>query len=119
VRRLRPCRRSVGLAGLQRLTAQVFSAEGPANRKPAGPQCHRAAATLASLLRKRPIGIALSEHLEGDGEIVFRHACKMGLEGIISKRRNSPYKSGPTLNWIKSKNPESAAVLREATEDWS
>jgi bifunctional non-homologous end joining protein LigD len=46
-------------------------------------------ATLASLLRKGPIGIALSEHLEGDGEIVFRHACKMGLEGIISKRRNS------------------------------
>src|SRR4051812_23818670 len=47
-------------------------------------------ATLASLLRKGPIGIALSEHLEGEGEIVFRHACKMGLDGIISKRRNSP-----------------------------
>jgi bifunctional non-homologous end joining protein LigD len=76
-------------------------------------------ATLASLLRKRPLGIALSEHLEGEGEIVFWHACKLGLEGIISKRRNSPYKSGPSLNWIKSKNPESAAVQREATEDWS
>jgi bifunctional non-homologous end joining protein LigD len=49
-------------------------------------------ATLASLLRKGPLGIALSEHLEGDGELVFRHACKMGLEGIISKRRNSPYR---------------------------
>jgi bifunctional non-homologous end joining protein LigD len=47
-------------------------------------------ATLASLLRKGPLGIALSEHLEGDGEIVFQHACRAGLEGIISKRRNSP-----------------------------
>jgi bifunctional non-homologous end joining protein LigD len=76
-------------------------------------------ATLASVLRKRSLGIVLSEHLEGDGETVFRHACKMGLEGIVSKRRNSPYKSGTSLNWIKSKNPESAAALREATEDWS
>ena len=76
-------------------------------------------ATLASLLRKAPPGIALSEHLEGDGEIVFRQACRLGLEGIVSKRRNSPYKSGTSLNWIKSKNPESAAVLREAAEDRS
>jgi hypothetical protein len=49
-------------------------------------------AALASLLRKGPLGIGLSEYLEGDGELAFRHACKMGLEGIVSKRRNSPYK---------------------------
>jgi bifunctional non-homologous end joining protein LigD len=75
-------------------------------------------ATLASLLRKAPPGIAVSEHLEGDGQLVFGHACRLGLEGIVSKRRNSPYKSGTSLNWIKSKNPGSAAVLRESTEDW-
>jgi bifunctional non-homologous end joining protein LigD len=76
-------------------------------------------ATLASLLKNGPLGITFSEHVEGDGAMVFRHACKMGLEGIVSKRRDSLYKFGTSLNWIKSKNPESAAALREATEDWA
>jgi ATP-dependent DNA ligase len=76
-------------------------------------------ATLASLLRKPPSGIALCGHIEADGELVFRHACKMGLEGIVSKRRDSRYSSGASPNWVKSKNPASAAALREATEDWS
>ena len=72
-------------------------------------------ATLASLLRKSPAGNSLCEHLEADGEVVFGHACKMGLEGIVSKRRDSRYSSGATTNWVKSKNPQSAAVKREAT----
>jgi bifunctional non-homologous end joining protein LigD len=75
-------------------------------------------ATLASVLRKPPRGIVLCEHMEADGELVFLHACKMGLEGIVSKRRGSRYSSGLSSNWIKSKNPDSAAKLREATEDW-
>jgi bifunctional non-homologous end joining protein LigD len=52
------------------------------------------------------------------GELVFRHACKMGLEGIVSKRRDSRYASGTTPNWVKSKNPHSAAVERETNKDW-
>jgi bifunctional non-homologous end joining protein LigD len=76
-------------------------------------------ATLASLVRQASVGIAVSEQLEGDGENIFRHVCKLGLEGIVSKRRDSPYKSGPSLNWIKSKNPASAAGLREAAADWA
>jgi bifunctional non-homologous end joining protein LigD len=45
-------------------------------------------ATLASVLAKASPGLRLNEHLEhDDGEMVFRHACKMGLEGIVSKRR--------------------------------
>jgi bifunctional non-homologous end joining protein LigD len=32
-----------------------------------------------------------------DGDIVFRHACKLGLEGIVSKRKGSPYRSGARL----------------------
>jgi integrase len=35
-----------------------------------------------------------NEHLEGDGTTVFAHACKMGLEGIVSKRKDSAYRSG-------------------------
>ena len=52
-----------------------------------------------------------------DGETVFRHACKMGLEGIISKRRNSPYRSGRSPDWLKMKNPACEAVRREEEEE--
>ena len=45
-------------------------------------------------------------------------ACKMGLEGIPSKRVGSPYVSGRSRHWIKSKNPAAPAVQREAEEDW-
>jgi bifunctional non-homologous end joining protein LigD len=63
--------------------------------------------------------LRLCEHLEhGDGAIVFAHACKMGLEGIVSKRRHSPYRSGRSPDWLKSKNPACEAVRREAEEDW-
>ena len=75
-------------------------------------------ATLASLL-SRPTGFRLNEHLEhDDGAEVFAHACRMGLEGIVSKRKDSRYTSGRSLHWIKSKNPEASAVKREAEEDW-
>jgi bifunctional non-homologous end joining protein LigD len=77
-------------------------------------------ATLASLFRQpRRTGLRLAEHLEGDGPTIFGHACKLGLEGIVSKRKGSRYLSGRSPHWIKSKNPESAAALREATEDWN
>jgi bifunctional non-homologous end joining protein LigD len=44
-----------------------------------------------------------SEHNEGDGEAMWRHACTMGLEGIISKRRDCPYRSGRGGDWLKIK----------------
>jgi ATP-dependent DNA ligase len=53
-----------------------------------------------------------------NGPTVFAHACKMGLEGIVSKRKNSTYRSGRSPDWLKSKNPACAAVKREAEEDW-
>jgi ATP-dependent DNA ligase len=60
----------------------------------------------------------LNEHLEHErGAEVFAHACRMGLEGIVSKRKDSRYMSGRSLHWIKSKNPEAPAVKREAEED--
>ena len=76
-------------------------------------------ATLASLLARSAPGLRFNEHLdEHDGPLVFQHACKLGLEGIVSKRRNSPYRSGRSLDWIMSKNPAAPAVRREAEEDW-
>jgi bifunctional non-homologous end joining protein LigD len=76
-------------------------------------------ATLASLLARAAPGLRFNEHLdEADGPLVFAHACKLGLEGIVSKRRDSRYRSGRSPDWIKSKNPSAPAVRREAEEDW-
>jgi ATP-dependent DNA ligase len=76
-------------------------------------------ATLASVLVKAGPGIRFNEHLEcDDGETVFRHACKLGLEGIVSKRKDSPYRFGRSRDWLKCKNPAAPAVKREAQEDW-
>jgi ATP-dependent DNA ligase len=57
-------------------------------------------------------GIRFSEHLEYDGATVFAHVCKMGLEGIVSKRRDAPYHSGRSRSWVKVRNPASPAMLR-------
>jgi bifunctional non-homologous end joining protein LigD len=75
-------------------------------------------ATLASLLRGSLPGLRLNEHLAHDCESVFRHACKMGLEGIVSKRLGSRYRSGRSKDWLKFKNPAAPAVKREAEEEW-
>ncbi len=42
----------------------------------------------------------LNEHYDGDGEIVFKHACKLGYEGIVSKRLGSSYRSGRADCWV-------------------
>jgi bifunctional non-homologous end joining protein LigD len=76
-------------------------------------------ATLRSMLAKAGLGLRYNEHLESDGPTVFAHACKMGLEGIVSKRKYSAYRSGRSPDWLKMKNPACAAVTREAEEDWS
>jgi len=75
-------------------------------------------ATLASVVAKAAPGVRLNEHIEADGPTVFVHACKMGLEGIVSKRKDSRYTSGRSTDWLKSKNPASEAVRREREEDW-
>jgi bifunctional non-homologous end joining protein LigD len=75
-------------------------------------------ATLASILAKARPGIRFNEHIEGDGPTVFGHACKLGLEGIVSKRLGSRYRSGRSTDWLKFKNPAAPAVKREEEEDW-
>ena len=59
--------------------------------------------------RARAHGDALAElkfGLAADGAVVFAKACELGLEGIVSKREGSFYKSGPSRNWLKTKNPD-------------
>jgi bifunctional non-homologous end joining protein LigD len=75
-------------------------------------------ATLKGLLRRGHAGVAFNQHFEADGAIVYRQACALGCEGIVSKRRGSPYRAGRTDHWIKIKNPAAPAVKREAEEEW-
>jgi ATP-dependent DNA ligase len=62
--------------------------------------------------------LKFNDHIEADGPTMFAHACKMGLEGIVSKRKDSRYRSGRSSDWLKSKNPTCEAVRREEEEDW-
>jgi bifunctional non-homologous end joining protein LigD len=73
---------------------------------------------LARLPKRAHLSIVLNEHYDGNGKIVFEHACKLGCEGIVSKRLGSPYRRGRSPHWIKVKNPKAPAVTREAEEDW-
>jgi bifunctional non-homologous end joining protein LigD len=73
---------------------------------------------LIRLLTKASAGLQVNDHIVEPGDVVFRHACQVGFEGIVSKRLGSPYVSGRSRHWIKSKNPAAPAVKREAEEDW-
>jgi bifunctional non-homologous end joining protein LigD len=75
-------------------------------------------ATLATVITRAAAGLRFNEHLDEYGPLVFQHACKLGLEGIVSKRKDSQYRSGRSPHWLKSKNPNAPAVKREAEEDW-
>jgi bifunctional non-homologous end joining protein LigD len=73
---------------------------------------------LARLLGGRRLGIVLSDHTDDDGATIFRQACVMGLEGIVSKRLTAPYRSGPSRDWLKVKNPNSPAMIRAREAVW-
>ncbi len=74
---------------------------------------------LKELLTKQHPGIAFNRHFDVEGTIVFHHACKLGCEGIVSKRLGSHYRSGRSDDWIKVKNQAAPALKREAEEEWS
>jgi ATP-dependent DNA ligase len=78
----------------------------------------RRKALLAKLLKGSHLSIVLNEHFEEDGAAVYRAACQLGCEGIVSKRLGSSYRSGRSPHWLKVKNPAAPAVKREAEEDW-
>jgi len=73
-------------------------------------------AKLARLLARKPLGIVFNQHTDENGLTVFRHACKLGLE--VSKRLTAPYRSGPSRDWIKVKNPDSPAMQRAREGRW-
>jgi ATP-dependent DNA ligase len=76
-------------------------------------------ATLARLLRGTDTHILFNEHVAEDGATVFAHACRLGAEGIVSKKVDGTYRSGPCPAWIKVRNPTSIAVQRERSKKWN
>jgi len=73
---------------------------------------------LIRLLAKASVGLQVNDHIVAPGDVVFRHACQLGFEGIVSKRLGSRYRSGRSKDWLKFKNPEAPAVKCEAEKDW-
>ena len=74
---------------------------------------------LAGLLRLPHDGIALNEAFGGDGAVIYKHACALGCEGIVSKRLGTPYRAGRSAHWLKIKNPDAPAVRRLEEQDWA
>ena len=68
---------------------------------------------LARLLARRVNGIFLADFEQGEiGPDLFRHACLMGLEGLVSKHKDRPYRAGRSPHWVKVKNREHPAMER-------
>jgi bifunctional non-homologous end joining protein LigD len=67
---------------------------------------------LERLLAKVKDGIEFNGYIEGDAHAIFEHACKLGCEGIVAKRKDLPYESGRSKRWLKIKNPDSPAMKR-------
>jgi len=66
--------------------------------------------TLSRLLRHKHVGISFNQHIDVEGAIVYRHACALGCEGIVSKKLGSPYRPGRSDHWLKIKNPAAPTV---------
>jgi ATP-dependent DNA ligase len=73
-------------------------------------------ADLTKLISDTSPGLVLCQWIDGEklnGTAVFEQACSLGLEGIVSKRRDSRYISGRSPYWLKTENPTHDAVRRE------
>jgi bifunctional non-homologous end joining protein LigD len=79
----------------------------------------RRKSTLLRLIRDRHPGIVFNAHYIVDGAIVFKNACALGCEGVVSKRLGTPYRAGRSPHWLKIKNPAAPAARRLEEGDWS
>jgi hypothetical protein len=70
-------------------------------------------ATAGKLLKRSGEGI-----LNDNRPRLFEEACKMGLEGLVSKHRERTYRAGRSPHWIKVKNPKSSATVRAKDGPW-
>jgi bifunctional non-homologous end joining protein LigD len=100
------CMRSICWPGRAMICARCRSRSGKPN--------------LARLLARRSDGIFIAQFEQGEiGPDLFRAACGMGLEGLVSKRRDQSYRGGRSPHWVTVKNPASPAMARAKDIDWS
>jgi bifunctional non-homologous end joining protein LigD len=69
-------------------------------------------AALGKLLFRSRDGIQYVEHAEGHGDKMFAAVCHLGLEGIVSKKLNAPYKSGPSKAWLNQESQSASSDPR-------
>ena len=94
--------------GLSEAGAQPSAARTPCNPSP---QCRPNTRSLALLLARRAVGILLSDFEQGEiGPDLFRHACLMGLEGLVSKHRESTYRGGRFRPLDQGEEPAASGV---------
>ena len=80
------------------------------------PLCNRRGKFRALIQRDPRAAVQFNDHYEGNGAVLFKQACAMGLEGIVSKRALSPYKSGPSKFWLKTKNVVESELILLGTD---
>ena len=85
------------------LTYFVFDLLHLDGRNPRDLPLRERKALLEKFLPRSGSALRLCEHIEGDALKIFRHACKLHAEGIISKRASAPYRSTRSSDWLKSK----------------
>jgi bifunctional non-homologous end joining protein LigD len=73
---------------------------------------------LLRLVASPRYGLRFNDSLKRDGASSFAHACRLGAQGIVSKRRDAPYQSGLTEAWLNTKNPKSPAAMRLEDGTW-
>jgi ATP-dependent DNA ligase len=73
---------------------------------------------LGEAARQAPARHRVERAHSDDGATIFQQACKLGLEGIVSKRLSAPYRSGPSRDWLKVKNLDSPAMIRAREVEW-
>jgi bifunctional non-homologous end joining protein LigD len=74
---------------------------------------------LARLLHDIKPSILLNEHVAEGAPTVFAHACRLGAEGIVSKKVDGTYRSGRCPLWVRFRIPDSFAVQQERGENWN
>ncbi len=67
---------------------------------------------VARKARLKRLLVYFTKHIEGDGAAIYMHACLLGHEGVVAKKRDAPYESGRSKRWIKIKNSDTPALQR-------
>jgi bifunctional non-homologous end joining protein LigD len=101
----------------KRMSLPLIFSRSNANRNTERAWCARP--SWRKFLGGAPNGLQISKHIDIDGATMFEHACRLGLEGIVSKRLGWRYESGRSALWLKTKNPNAPTMRRVLEEDWN